>query len=182
VNGYSRAYSTALSHNYGAGRFDRIREAGKASRIDGNILCLALAALSLLICRPLNRFILADASKQAVTYSGLCNSLNTDVFHFHAHPANQRSAESIQNESQDIHIKHHNDDCKGCMPLCRCVRFHISFTTYRHHRQNSGFAVSEIRGKTRSDRLRTTFLAAPLYYRSLDKTPFLPYNHSIRNR
>lgn len=37
INGYNRAYSTALSHNYGAKQFERIHEAKKVARIDGNM-------------------------------------------------------------------------------------------------------------------------------------------------
>jgi len=104
VNGYSRAYSTALSHNYGAGRFDRIREAGKASRIDGNILCLALAALSLLICRPLNRFILADASKQAVTYSMAYVTLSIPMYFISMHTQRTSAALRVYKMNRKIFI------------------------------------------------------------------------------
>lgn len=85
ANGYNRAYSTALSHNYGAKYFDRIREAKKVSRIDGNILCLALAALSILFCRPLSLLIFADASKQAVMYSMIYTVLSLPMYFLSLH-------------------------------------------------------------------------------------------------
>lgn len=69
INGYNRAYSTALSHNYGAKQFDRIREAKQISLLDGNILCLLLAILSIAIGRPVSLLIFTDTSQQAVIYA-----------------------------------------------------------------------------------------------------------------
>lgn len=85
INGYVRGYSTALAQNYGAGDSKRVRAAGRVSRRDGNLLCAALAVLSLALARPLSRLILTGASRTAVNYSAAYIALSLPVYFLSLH-------------------------------------------------------------------------------------------------
>lgn len=69
VNGYCRGYSTALAQNYGARRLDRVVDAMRISKRDGNLCCALLSTLSLLLARPLSVMILSTANETAVRYA-----------------------------------------------------------------------------------------------------------------
>lgn len=104
INGYNRAYSTALSHNYGAKLFDRILEAKRTSRIDGNILCLILAVSSVLIGRPLSLLIFSDASQQAVLYAMTYTVLSLPMYFISLHTQRTTSMLRVYKRNKKILI------------------------------------------------------------------------------
>lgn len=68
VRGYCNGYATMLSQNFGAKQWDRIQEARKISKCDGNLLCLSLAMFSCLLAKPLTILMLSDASSVSIHF------------------------------------------------------------------------------------------------------------------